>query len=1369
MQRLGSGEGGPQQERSSSSPAFKQGPLRAGDIESNKHTTGFYARDKGRAARDSNVFGSIIGAPIVHPGTALPWSSDNTADQDNEQSTPKAYPGGPICATSVALQENSKRKSLVETLFPAHAGGRAGISGPILRDGGFTEPSGGISNLGAMPAATNPFPKVRTVSLHVAKEAERQRIDAQFERDQKKLQEAVATAGSNATPMTSKSIPATPKSGGGVERTTSVKRKPVFPNDIPGLPSGPAPRVSAVVGKREPQRNKETEIGPEIEPKGPSALRESVLAAGEDATWGAMRYSTNTFVTDDDDTTRYTAFSNSPHPLRAPPREAGSRKADQNIDGEAKVLFINEIVYDHPALVDSLVRGPDVQEGRKDIGLTTSRYSATSNGTTVRRSPSSTKRPQLPTTQEVDEIPPVPKISALVMDRPRHIRKDSGRGIFPPARDSEIALGMKLKKSVNTSKSLPPPPPPTEPLPPLPVQSEGLPVPVTAPAEVPIERRVPTTLIFPIPPPRVPSTRKLAPPPIVIEPPGLVSPEVVRRAPSLLLAEPKTRLQEERLSAAPNVSERSESRTNIISPVPEDDTDSATVSDAAYEAARAWIASVASVRMSTGAPVLVNVEGGRRASYPKNSDKDSLTIKPPPAFTCNEGSSSFRGGSISSFTSSTILRKSVLSFTISPKVTRGDGDVTDVEIDSDSEIEDEEENHEGNRDSGSDTETTQSEAGEMIGAGGEGYSTEDDEEDEEYLTESDSQEFTDHRDEVVISGVDDGAEFGKIEMSGRKLNAKMDAVVDSIPNISAFPRRFNIGDHIPTFSESRRKYGSKRKPPPSPLGFLMCQRRMSRQSSNLQQDRIQARLTMLAENVSRNVAVLDDLLAKIPAEAKSNRNTQASLASDGRNSLIAKLEQEMGQQENKWHGMQEVLQRNSSTSIEGSRPSSRVSTNLAQRRSLFEKLNSGIDRRLSNTHNSNTIASRNASRATSRTTSTLSSGMITEVWQRQLAEAQIEYLQHAPWGGNNITTTNALVKPSAILKSQGTPVSAVSESEEYGYDFVSNFEDGGYEGDGGEEGDVIVSSGLEIESPALTNDELHRKSWYKNNSPNSLMRREGEETVTISIEAAAGSLVYGGDKELEECEGGEYLETLPATVYSPSLQSELSVSYFSPSMRIVSPVKTPTVSLLWNPQSISREEAEEVPLWSKNRRSTSTKQSTRPAGIDIRPLQRAPLEPLTISSTELWKMRSAELLSPRSEVSIEICLSPSIKEPTPDLDRTVSFLWIPQPIFPQTLQTGKLWSYRPLASKPPIGSPATIGTRPHRSISLTPLRIHSTRLWCKQCSHPIYNRGGLWASRKGFRPKSIITPRLSIAAPKTNGKSRRVTFVEEVVTGQLLF
>jgi len=1300
---------------------------------------------------------------MVHPGTALPWSSDNTADQDNEQSTPKAYPGGPICATSVALQENSKRKSLVETLFPAHAGGRAGISGPILRDGGFTEPSGGISNPGAMPAATNPFPKVRTVSLHVAKEAERQRIDAQFERDQKKLQEAAATAGSNATPMTSMSIPATQKSGG-IERTTSVKRKPVFPNDIPGLPSGPAPRVSAVAGKRGPQRNKETEIEPEIEPKSPSTLRESVLAAGEDATWGATRYSTNTFVTDDDDTTRYTAFSNSPHPLRAPPREAGSRKADQSIDGEAKVLFINEIVYDHPALVDSLVRGPDAQEGRKDIGLTTSRYSGTSNGTTVRRSPSSTKRPQLPTTQEVDEIPPVPMISALVMDRPRHIRKDSGRGIFPPARDSEIALGMKLKKSVNTSKSLPPPPPPTEPLPPLPVQSEGLPVPATALAEVPVERRVekkPTKLIFPIPPSRVPSTRKPAPPPIAIKPPGLVSPEVVRRAPSLL-AEPKTRSQEERLSAAPNVSERSESRTSIISPVPKDDTDSATVSDAAYEAARAWIASVASVRMSTGAPVLVNVEGGRRASYPKNSDKDSLTIKPPPAFTCNEDSSNFRGGSISSFTSSTILRKSVLSFTISPKVTRGDGDVTDVEIDSDSEIEDEEENYEGNRDSGSDTETTQSEAGEMIGAGGEGYSTEDDEADEEYLTESDSQEFTDHRDEVVISGVDDGTEFGKIEMSERKLNAKMDAVVDAIPNISAFPRRFNIGDHIPTFSESRRKYGSKRKPPPSPLGFLMCQRRMSRQPSNLQQDRIQARLTMLAENVSRNVAVLDDLLSKIPAEAKSNRNTQASLASDGRNSLIAKLEQEMGQQENKWHGMQEVLQRNSSAS------SSRVSTK-AQRRSLIEKLSSGIDRRLSTTHNSNTIASRNASRATSRTTSTLSSGMITEAWQRQLAEAQIEYLQHAPWGGNNITTTNAPVKPSAILKSQGTPVSVVSESEEYGYDSVSNFEDGGYEGDGGEEGDVIVYGGLEIESPVLTNDELRRKSWYKNDSPNSLMRREGEETVTISIEAAVGSLVYGGDKEFEECEGEEYLETLPATVYSPNLQSELSVAYFPPSMEVASPVKNPTVSLLWNPQPISREEAEEVSLWSKYRRSTSTKQSTCAAGIDVRPLQRAPLGPLTISSTELWKMRSAELLSPRSEVSIEICLSPSIKEPTPDPDRTVSFLWIPQPIFLQTLQTGKLWSYRPLASKPLIGSPAAIGTRPRRSISLTPLRIHSTRLWCKQRSHPIYNRGGLWTSSKGFRPKSIITPRLSIAAPKTNGKSRRVTFVEEVVTGQLLF
>ncbi|RPA97959.1 hypothetical protein L873DRAFT_1081249 [Choiromyces venosus 120613-1] len=1371
MQRLGSGGGGsPQRARSSSSPAFKQSPPQAGDIESNKHMTGSYSRDKERAARDNNVFGGIIGAPIVHPGAALPWSLNNTADPDSRQSTLKGYPGGRIGATSVALQENSKRKSLVETPFPAHAGGRAGISGPIHRDGEFAEPSSGISNPRAMPATTSPFRKVRTVSLRAAKEAERQRIDAQFERDQKKLQEAAAAAGDNTTtPTTLKSIPITPKSGKSVERTTSVKRKPVFPNDVPGLPSGPAPRVSAVVGKQGPQRNKETEIESETEPESPSSLRESVLAAAEDANWGAMRYSTNTFATDDDDTTRYTAFSNSPHPLRAPPREAGSRKAEKSTDGDAKVLFINEIVYDHPALVNSLVGGPDAQEGKKDIGLTTSRCSGTSNGTTIRRSPSSTKRPQLPTTQEVDEIPPVPRISASVMDRPRHIRKDSGRGIFPPARDSEIALEMKLKKSVNTSKSLPPPPPPTEPLPPLPVQSEELPVPVTAPAEVPAGKKVekkPTELVFPIPPSRAPSTRKPAPPPITIEPPALVSPEVVHRVPSPLLTEPKPQPQGQRLSVAPTVPERSESRISIISPFLEDGIDSAAVSDIAYETAKAWIASVASVRISTGAPVLVNIEGGHRVSYPKDSDEDSLDITPLPPLIYSEDNSSFRSSGVSDFTSSTVLRKSVFSFIVSPKVTRDDGDITDVEIDSDSEIEDEEDNYEEDRDSSSDTERTQSEAGEMIGAGGEGYSTEGYEGDEEYMTESDSQEFSNHRDEVFISGMDDGTEFGKVEMTERKLNAKIDAIANAIPNMSAFPRHFNIGDHIPTFSESRRKYGSKRKPPPSPLGFLMRQKRMSRQPPNLQ-DRIQARLTMLAGNVSRNVAVLDDLLAKIPADTKSNRNTQASLASDGRNSLIAKLEQEMGQQENQWHGMQKVLQRNSVASIEDSRPPSRISTNLAQRRSLFEKLSSGIDRRLSTAQNSNPTVSRNASRATSRTTSTLSS-MTSGAWQRQLAEAQIEYLQHAPWKSNNIATTNALVKPSTILKSQDTPVSVVSESEEYGYGSAGNSEDGDYEDDEEDEEDIIVYEDLEIESAALTKDELRRKSFYNNDSANFLMQHEGEETVAISVETASESSAYGNDEGFEEYEVEEYLETLPATVYSPNMQSEISIAYFSPSMKMASPVKEPAVSLLWNPQSISREraqQAEEISLWSKNRESTSTKTPTRSAAIDVRPLQRVVLEPLTISSTELWKMPNIETLSPRSEVSTEICLSPSIKELSPNPDQTVSFLWIPpQPIFPQILQTGKLWSYRPLTSKPPIGPPAAIITRPHQRICLTPLSIYSTRLWCKQRSHPTYNGGGLWTNHKEFRPKSIITPRFSIAAPKTNRKSKRVTFVEEVVT-----
>ena len=42
-----------------------------------------------------------------------------------------------------------------------------------------------------------------------------------------------------------------------------------------------------------------------------------------------------------------------------------------------KVLFINEIVYGHPALFDSPVGEPDAPEGGKIIGLTTSRYSGT--------------------------------------------------------------------------------------------------------------------------------------------------------------------------------------------------------------------------------------------------------------------------------------------------------------------------------------------------------------------------------------------------------------------------------------------------------------------------------------------------------------------------------------------------------------------------------------------------------------------------------------------------------------------------------------------------------------------------------------------------------------------------------------------------------------------------------------------------------------------------------------------------------------------------------------------------------------------------------------------------------------------------------
>lgn len=999
--------------------------------------------------RNSQMFRSILGAPIVHPGTALPWSLDTDAPDITRPKPTKA-------------PENRRPSGA------SHAG-KASISGPIgplVRNMSFDRADGKAEG---QLQSSNSFSKMKTVDLKTAAEAERQRIDAAFEREQekKKLGEVAPDV---ATPST--------------VRSTSVKRKPV----IPQLPSGPAPfRVSAI--------NELRGVRQESEYSSPSSLGRSVSAAGaEGVGWNSRRASRRTSsLSASDDTTNYTGRSHAPYILApGPPRIPQLER----LEGGAKVMFVNQIIYDDPALVRSLM-------AKTDIALTTSRFSR-STGTTVRRSPSSATKQHpgmLTPTGEVDE-PITSSNPVLVMDRPRNVRSELERGIFPPNRDSGMVAEMRYKRKhltvamANTSSRATM----------HPISRQSL--------QHMVKERSPKEIIFPIHLSRANSARKPAPPPITIVPAMIFSPEIVQHAPT-----PDSIDGPEDIPST-ECAVFEEPEKHVVSK--QQDLYEAEDKNIAYETAKAWIDSVSAV------------SGTTRSQYSDGTPVPLPSIAYDPS-------------------SGTKLRMNLISLTLSPKKKEDEGEFTDIEIDSGSESGEYEDEDEGS------DEQTQSEADEMIMSGGEGYSTEEESYEEDYFTESD-EERRYPNDGVVISDVEDETTYEKIALAERKLNAKMNTLTAQALD----PNHFQIGDRIPTFSKSRRKYGSRRKPPPSPIAFLMRQRHESQ---------IQARLLLFSGG--RNVASLESLMDRLPT--KNKRDTQASYMSDGQSSLLARLEAEVGQQENQWMGMRQDLDSKRSSVVSSTdspaRELVRLSQNLAQRRSLLAKLNSGIDRRLSNAQAASLSAVAQSS------LSGVSSG------QQQLAEAQMEYLAQAPSFSRKIGESP--LRPISILESQHTPISVISESE-------------------------IDHS--EIESPVR---DAQRESSYRNDISVVVMEVEEQyEDEDFEVE------------EYEEEEEGYNEDGIHNTVYSPSTgsASARSASIQEPLIEVCYSSTTealpkPPISLLWNPHTTQEGASGTDQLWVYHPLSPESPFVFPPA-VDLRPKQRISAAPITKSTSSLWSKPS---------------------------------------------------------------------------------------------------------------------------------------------------
>src|SRR5690606_28245281 len=116
---------------------------------------------------------------------------------------------------------------------------------------------------------------------------------------------------------------------------------------------------------------------------------------------------------------------------------------------------------------------------------------------------------------------------------------------------------------------------------------------------------------------------------------------------------------------------------------------------------------------------------------------------------------------------------------------------------------------------------------------------------EEFDEEEPEMANSSNEDEIFISQTDDVLATEKVEEARRSYRQSQQLEVRSKPEdeiikspllhqqeyevyraqIDDIPRAFNLGDHIPTFSE--RSASRRRKAPPSPIHFLVRQRRIS--------------------------------------------------------------------------------------------------------------------------------------------------------------------------------------------------------------------------------------------------------------------------------------------------------------------------------------------------------------------------------------------------------------------------------------------------------------------------------------------------------------------------------------------------------------
>lgn len=228
-----------------------------------------------------------------------------------------------------------------------------------------------------------------------------------------------------------------------------------------------------------------------------------------------------------------------------------------------------------------------------------------------------------------------------------------------------------------------------------------------------------------------------------------------------------------------------------------------------------------------------------------------------------------------------------------------------------------------------------------------------------------------------------------------------------------------VGDETLSFSSRPDKARSRRGPPPVPL--VLSDRPTTAK---------QAVLVKAAE--PSPLPSPEEALMMIQAQLKKYEQPATGAADSpgqGRLALLNDLEAEMGQQETRWHGMQHDLSRDSFSTVSPTGQSRRNSEAaptspgeaLSRNSSTKSKESVAADRRASRRARMGSISSTRSSSRESEDSRNRAS-----LWQRRLAEAQMEYMENA----NELIRKRSLNFLSVAKADLGSPTPPDSDDSE---------------------------------------------------------------------------------------------------------------------------------------------------------------------------------------------------------------------------------------------------------------------------------------------------------------------------------------------------